>query len=85
MAAPTLCVHSPIILDPADPTGILGQGKNWHLVAQEAARHRLLPCVRGVQPWDVQVRQPVSASTAPLPAPADFGHPFFCPHSQRSP
>ncbi|KAM8994783.1 2'-5'-oligoadenylate synthase 1-like [Ara ararauna] len=44
----------PIILDPADPTGILGQGKNWKLVAQEAASHRSLPCVSTAQPWAVQ-------------------------------
>ncbi|KAK2534340.1 2-5-oligoadenylate synthase 1 [Columba guinea] len=56
----------PIILDPADPTGILGQGKNWDLVAQEAARHRLLPCVRGVQPWDVQPAQPVTIEVKQL-------------------
>ncbi|NXE78067.1 OASL2 protein, partial [Cochlearius cochlearius] len=49
----------PIILDPADPTGILGQGKNWDLVAQEAARYRSLPCVNTARPWDVQAARPV--------------------------
>uniref|UniRef100_A0A8B9G4I6 Ubiquitin-like domain-containing protein n=1 Tax=Amazona collaria TaxID=241587 RepID=A0A8B9G4I6_9PSIT len=49
----------PIILDPADPTGILGQGKNWNLVAQEAAHHRSLPCVSTAQPWAVQPARPV--------------------------
>lgn len=66
--APALCVCSPIILDPADPTGILGQGKNWDLVAREAARHRSLPCVSAAQPWDVQVRLPVPAGIVPPPA-----------------
>ncbi|NXN11604.1 OASL2 protein, partial [Indicator maculatus] len=49
----------PIILDPADPTGILGQGKNWDLLAQEATHHLLLPCVKDIQPWDVQPARPV--------------------------
>ncbi|NXK20117.1 OASL2 protein, partial [Arenaria interpres] len=44
----------PVILDPADPTGILGQGDRWDLVAQEAARDRSLPCVSCIQPWNVQ-------------------------------
>ncbi|KFZ55443.1 2'-5'-oligoadenylate synthase-like 1, partial [Podiceps cristatus] len=44
----------PVILDPADPTGILGQDKNWDLVAKEAACCRSLPCVNGAQPWSVQ-------------------------------
>ncbi|KAM6121408.1 LOW QUALITY PROTEIN: 2'-5'-oligoadenylate synthase 1-like [Pterocles gutturalis] len=54
-------LHSPcpVILDPADPTGILGQGKRWDLVAQEAARHRSLPCISAAQPWDVQPARPV--------------------------
>ncbi|KAM9276910.1 2'-5'-oligoadenylate synthase 1-like [Morus bassanus] len=50
----------PVILDPADPTGILGQGKNWALVAQAAACDRLLPCVNAAQPWDVQPARPVT-------------------------
>ncbi|XP_069721656.1 2'-5'-oligoadenylate synthase 1-like [Phaenicophaeus curvirostris] len=44
----------PVILDPADPTGILGQGKNWDLVARAATDHLSLPCVRSAKPWDVQ-------------------------------
>ncbi|XP_009482958.2 2'-5'-oligoadenylate synthase 1-like [Pelecanus crispus] len=54
-------LHSPrpVILDPADPTGILGQGKNWDLVAQEAARHCSLPCVNTARSWDVQPARPV--------------------------
>ncbi|KFQ49870.1 2'-5'-oligoadenylate synthase-like 2, partial [Nestor notabilis] len=54
-----LCSPRPIILDPADPTGILSQGKNWNLVAKEAAAHRSLPCVSIVQPWAVQPARPV--------------------------
>ncbi|NXW53752.1 OASL2 protein, partial [Eurystomus gularis] len=49
----------PIILDPADPTGILGQGKNWDLMAQEAAHHLSLPCVSATQPWNVQPARPL--------------------------
>ncbi|NXO73580.1 OASL2 protein, partial [Phainopepla nitens] len=49
----------PVILDPADPTGILGQGKEWKLMAQAAARYcRSLPCLINVQPWDVQPARP---------------------------
>ncbi|NWH35878.1 OAS3 synthase, partial [Chloropsis hardwickii] len=45
----------PVILDPADPTGILGRNKNWELMAQAANRFcRSLPCLANVQPWDVQ-------------------------------
>ncbi|NXI91281.1 OASL2 protein, partial [Psophia crepitans] len=50
----------PIILDPADPTGILGQGKNWGQVAHEAARHRSLLCVESARPWDVQPARSVT-------------------------
>lgn len=64
MAVPTLCVRSPIILDPADPTGILGQGSKWDLVAKEATRDLSLPCVSTVQPWAVQVRLPAPAAIA---------------------
>ncbi|XP_040449216.1 2'-5'-oligoadenylate synthase 1-like [Falco naumanni] len=61
-------LHSPrpIILDPADPTGILGQGKDWDLLAQEAARHRSLPCVNTAQPWDVQPARPVTIEVRQL-------------------
>uniref|UniRef100_A0A8B9S6Y0 2'-5' oligoadenylate synthase n=1 Tax=Apteryx owenii TaxID=8824 RepID=A0A8B9S6Y0_APTOW len=54
-------LHSsrPVILDPADPTGILGQGKNWAVVANEAAQCCSLPCVASAQPWDVQPARPV--------------------------
>ncbi|NWS61205.1 OASL2 protein, partial [Chunga burmeisteri] len=56
----------PVILDPADPTGILGQGKNWDLVAQEAVRNLSLPCVSSVQPWDVQPSRPVTIEVRQL-------------------
>ncbi|XP_030356371.1 2'-5'-oligoadenylate synthase 1-like isoform X2 [Strigops habroptila] len=56
----------PIILDPADPTGILGQGKNWNLVAQEAAGHRSLPCVSTAQPWAVEPARPVKIEVRQL-------------------
>ncbi|NXJ50193.1 OASL1 protein, partial [Spizaetus tyrannus] len=56
----------PVILDPADPTGILGQGKNWDLVAREAARHLSLPCVNTARPWDVQPARPVTVEVRQL-------------------
>ncbi|XP_059679162.1 2'-5'-oligoadenylate synthase 1 [Gavia stellata] len=56
----------PVILDPADPTGILGQGKNWDLVAREAARHCSLPCVNTAQPWGVQPARPVTIEVKQL-------------------
>lgn len=69
---PTLCVYSPVILDPADPTGILGQDKNWNLMAQEAARYRCsLPFLQNVQPWNVQVRLPEPVSIV-------VSHPCLC-------
>ncbi|NXX99699.1 OASL2 protein, partial [Centropus bengalensis] len=49
-----LAMPRPVILDPADPTGILGQGKKWDLVAKAATQHLSLPCIRSAQPWDVQ-------------------------------
>ncbi|NXI29988.1 OASL2 protein, partial [Sterrhoptilus dennistouni] len=51
----------PVILDPADPTGILGQDKNWNLMAQAAASYRCsLPFLQNVQPWNVQPARPVT-------------------------
>ncbi|NXX77170.1 OASL2 protein, partial [Urocolius indicus] len=50
----------PVILDPADPTGILGQGKEWDLMAQAAANHLLLPCIRSAQAWNVQPSRSVT-------------------------
>lgn len=68
---PTLCVCRPVILDPADPTGILGQDKDWDLMAEEAAKYcSTLPCLQNVQPWNVQVRLPEPVSiTVPVPLP----------------
>ncbi|NXP06508.1 OASL2 protein, partial [Thinocorus orbignyianus] len=56
----------PIILDPADPTGILGQGDKWELVAQKAEQYRSLPCVSTVQPWNVQPAKPVTIEVKQL-------------------
>ncbi|NXK56368.1 OASL2 protein, partial [Chauna torquata] len=56
----------PVILDPADPTGILGQGKQWDLVAKEAARCRALPCVASACPWNVQPARPVTVKVKQL-------------------
>ncbi|XP_077164955.1 2'-5'-oligoadenylate synthase 3-like [Paroedura picta] len=36
----------PIILDPADPTGIVGEGSRWDLLAQEAERCSQQKCCR---------------------------------------
>uniref|UniRef100_A0A452HXG4 Ubiquitin-like domain-containing protein n=1 Tax=Gopherus agassizii TaxID=38772 RepID=A0A452HXG4_9SAUR len=56
-----LCKPRPIILDPADPTGIVGQGSRWDLVAQEAKHCCGQQCCwkhngSAVQPWNVPVR-----------------------------
>ncbi|NWV77991.1 OASL2 protein, partial [Dasyornis broadbenti] len=57
----------PIILDPADPTGILGQDKDWVLMAQEAdSCCRSLPCLQNVQPWNVQPARPVTIEVKQL-------------------
>lgn len=57
----------PVILDPADPTGILGQGKRWDLVAEEAARsRRSLPCVSAARSWNVQPAQSVTVEVKQL-------------------
>ncbi|NXN34984.1 OASL2 protein, partial [Rhinoptilus africanus] len=61
-----LCKRCPIILDPADPTGILGQGNRWDLVAQEAARDRSLPCVSTIKAWAVQPAKPVTIEVKQL-------------------
>ncbi|NXM97698.1 OASL2 protein, partial [Sylvia borin] len=56
-----LCSPRPVILDPADPTGILGQDKDWDLMAQAAASYcHSLPCLENVQPWNVQPARPVT-------------------------
>ncbi|NWY07576.1 OASL2 protein, partial [Nothoprocta ornata] len=50
----------PVILDPADPTGILGQRTDWAVVAKEAACCRSLPCVAFAHPWTVQPARPIT-------------------------
>ncbi|NXI05213.1 OASL2 protein, partial [Pachycephala philippinensis] len=62
-----LCRPRPVILDPADPTGILGQDKNWNLMVYAAAFYcRSLPCLENVQPWDVQPARPVTIEVMQL-------------------
>ncbi|NXI09701.1 OASL2 protein, partial [Irena cyanogastra] len=57
----------PVILDPADPTGILGQGKDWDLMARAAANYcNSLPCLANVQPWNVQPARPVTIEVMQL-------------------
>uniref|UniRef100_A0A8C9FJW6 2'-5'-oligoadenylate synthetase like n=1 Tax=Pavo cristatus TaxID=9049 RepID=A0A8C9FJW6_PAVCR len=57
----------PIILDPADPTGILGQDKSWDLVAKEAAQSRLsLPCISAARSWNVQPARSVMVQVKQL-------------------
>ncbi|KGL84615.1 2'-5'-oligoadenylate synthase-like 2, partial [Tinamus guttatus] len=57
-----LLLHSsrPVILDPADPTGILGQRADWAAVAKEATRCRSLPCIAFAHPWNVQPARPIT-------------------------
>ncbi|NXU10905.1 OASL2 protein, partial [Pardalotus punctatus] len=62
-----LCSPRPVILDPADPTGILGQDKDWNLMAQEAASCcHSLPCLQNVRPWNVQPARPVTIEVMQL-------------------
>ncbi|NWX57521.1 OASL2 protein, partial [Promerops cafer] len=62
-----LCSPRPVILDPADPTGILGQDKDWDLMARAAARYcHSLPCLENVQPWNVQPARPVTIEVIQL-------------------
>ncbi|XP_053525755.1 2'-5'-oligoadenylate synthase 3 isoform X2 [Artibeus jamaicensis] len=49
----------PIILDPADPTGILGHSARWDLLAEEAAAYMSAPCCMDrdgtpILPWPVK-------------------------------
>ncbi|XP_045701776.1 2'-5'-oligoadenylate synthase 3 [Phyllostomus hastatus] len=49
----------PIILDPADPTGILGHSARWDLLAEEAAAYISAPCCMDrdgtpILPWPVK-------------------------------
>ncbi|NXR43762.1 OASL2 protein, partial [Hippolais icterina] len=62
-----LCRPRPVILDPADPTGILGQDKNWDLMAQVAASYcRSLLFLENIQPWDVQPARLVTTEVIQL-------------------
>ncbi|NWV68726.1 OASL1 protein, partial [Malurus elegans] len=62
-----LCSPRPVILDPADPTGILGQDKDWNLMAQVAAMYRhSLPFLENVQPWNVEPARPVTIDVMQL-------------------
>ncbi|XP_014814901.1 PREDICTED: 2'-5'-oligoadenylate synthase 1-like [Calidris pugnax] len=61
-----LCKPRPIILDPADPTGILGQGDRWDLLAREAARDLSLSCVMSIKAWNVQPATPVTIEVKQL-------------------
>ncbi|NXJ25492.1 OASL2 protein, partial [Dicrurus megarhynchus] len=62
-----LCSPRPVILDPADPTGILGQDKNWNLMAHAAAFScHSLPCLENVQPWNVQPARSVTIEVMQL-------------------
>ncbi|NWH92755.1 OASL2 protein, partial [Aegithalos caudatus] len=62
-----LCRPRPVILDPADPTGILRQDRDWDLMAQAAASYcRSLPCLANVQPWNVQPARPVTIEVMQL-------------------
>ncbi|NWU04368.1 OASL2 protein, partial [Urocynchramus pylzowi] len=57
----------PVILDPADPTGILGQDKNWDLMARAATNYcHSLPCLANVQSWNVQPARPVTIEVMQL-------------------
>ncbi|XP_009667960.1 2'-5'-oligoadenylate synthase 3-like [Struthio camelus] len=52
----------PVILDPADPTNIVGKGSRWDLVAKEAEKCCSQRCCMysngvPVQPWDVSPEQ----------------------------
>ncbi|XP_074861177.1 2'-5'-oligoadenylate synthase 1-like [Carettochelys insculpta] len=60
----------PVILDPADPTGVLGQRKDWALLAREAAFCQQQLCCKNshdlVACWDVQPARPVQVTVTLL-------------------
>uniref|UniRef100_A0A8C8RC35 2'-5' oligoadenylate synthase n=1 Tax=Pelusios castaneus TaxID=367368 RepID=A0A8C8RC35_9SAUR len=73
----------PIILDPADPTGIVGHGSCWDMVAKEAERCCGQLCCRkrdgfAVQPWDVPVRTGFLVMSS-LGCQSKTGQPIECP------
>ncbi|XP_077163389.1 LOW QUALITY PROTEIN: 2'-5'-oligoadenylate synthase 1-like [Paroedura picta] len=53
----------PVILDPADPTGIVGEGSRWDLLAQEAERCSQQKCCR--PHWAVPVAVKVEGEEEP--------------------
>ncbi|NXQ55868.1 OASL2 protein, partial [Anthoscopus minutus] len=62
-----LCSPRPVILDPADPTGILGQGKDWNLMSQAAVSYCCsLPFLENVQPWNVEPARQVTIEVMQL-------------------
>ncbi|RLV99518.1 hypothetical protein DV515_00009674 [Chloebia gouldiae] len=57
----------PVILDPADPTGIPGQDKNWDVMAHAGASYCCsLPFLASVQPWKVQPARPMTIEVMQL-------------------
>ncbi|KAM3826238.1 2'-5'-oligoadenylate synthase 1-like [Vipera latastei] len=53
-----LCKSRPVILDPADPTANVGEGKRWDLLANKAKAYTSMKCCRNpdgsfVEPWIV--------------------------------
>ncbi|XP_007444653.1 2'-5'-oligoadenylate synthase 1A-like [Python bivittatus] len=55
--------NRPVILDPADPTANIGEGKRWDLLAQHAIYYASLRCCRNldgsfVEPWIMPLEVP---------------------------
>ncbi|KAM6422956.1 2'-5'-oligoadenylate synthase 1 [Liasis olivaceus] len=55
--------NRPVILDPADPTANIGEGKRWDLLAQHATIYASLRCCQNldgsfVEPWIVPLEVP---------------------------
>ncbi|XP_069475440.1 2'-5'-oligoadenylate synthase 1-like [Ambystoma mexicanum] len=57
----------PVILDPADPTGMVGQEASWNLVAEEAAMCLQSACCFDCEAWNVKPAIPVPRATSPPP------------------
>ncbi|XP_053136079.1 2'-5'-oligoadenylate synthase 2-like isoform X2 [Hemicordylus capensis] len=57
-----LLKRRPVILDPADPTGNLGEGARWDLLAQEAKSGSRQKCLKYqnvyISPWKVPLQVP---------------------------
>nr|XP_056715019.1 2'-5'-oligoadenylate synthase 3-like [Euleptes europaea] len=61
----------PVILDPADPTGIVGEGSRWDLLAQEAEHCSRQKCY--LPHWDVLVQESSTVfSAAGISAPVEL-------------